>query len=170
MATRRIHPARQVRRTALLVGEGLAEELFLKHLKAIYVERGAKTVTVKNAKGKGGKQVLEYTISQRKIADYDQEAALLDTDTDWDDAQRAHARRNRVIVFEADPCLEAMLLRVAGHQPPGTTAECKQAFQRCFGAAAHEERVYEQHFGRHVLEAARARVPVLDQLLHYLSD
>ncbi len=41
MANRRVHPARQVRRTALLVGEGLAEEVFLKHLKAIYVERGA---------------------------------------------------------------------------------------------------------------------------------
>lgn len=170
MGNRRVHPARQVRRTALLVGEGLAEEVFLKHLKSIYVERGVKTVTVKNAKGKGGKQVLDYTIAQRKVADYDQEAALLDTDTDWDDVQRAHARRHRVIVFEADPCLEAMLLRIAGHQPPGTTAECKQAFQRRFGAAAHEERVHEQHFGRQVLEAARARVPVLDQLLHYLAD
>jgi hypothetical protein len=43
MVNRRVHPARQVRRTALLVGEGLAEEVFLKHLKAIYVERGGKT-------------------------------------------------------------------------------------------------------------------------------
>lgn len=170
MSTRRVHPARQVRRTALLVGEGLAEEVFLKHLKAIYVERGVKTVTVKNAKGKGGKQVLDYTVAQRKIADYDQEAALLDTDTDWDDAQRAHARRNRVAIFEADPCLEALLLRVAGHQPPGITAECKQAFAQRFGAAAHDERVYKQHFSRQVLEAARANVSVLDQLLHYLSD
>lgn len=170
MANRRVHPARQVRRTALLVGEGLAEEVFLKHLKAIYVERGVKTVTVKNAKGKGGKQVLDYTIAQRKVADYDQQAALLDTDTDWDDEQRAHARRHRVTVFEADPCLEAMLLRIAGYQPPGTTGECKQAFQRRFGAAAHDERVYEQYFGRQVLDAARARVPVLQQLIEYLSD
>jgi hypothetical protein len=111
MATRRVHPARQVRRTA-----------------------------------------------------------LVDTDTDWGDTQRAHARRHRVTVFESDPCLEAMLLRVAGYQPPGTTAECKQAFQKRFGTAAHDERVYERHFGCEVLEAARARVPVLDQLLHYLSD
>lgn len=170
MVSRRVHPARQLRRTALLVGEGLAEEVFLRHLKAIYVERGVKTVTVKNAKGKGGKQVLDYTIAQRKVADYDQEAALLDTDTNWADVQRVHARRNRVIIFEAAPCLEALLLRVAGQQPPGRTAECKQIFEQRFGSAAHEERVYERHFPREVLEAARARVPVLQQLIQYLSD
>ena len=49
-----------------LASKGLAEEVFLKHLKSIFVERGVKTVTVKNAKGKGGKQVLDYTIAQRK--------------------------------------------------------------------------------------------------------
>lgn len=169
MATRRVHTDRQVRRTALLVGEGLAEEVFLRHLKSIYVERGAKTVTVKNAKGKGGKQVLDYTIAQRKVADYDQEAALLDTDTDWDDGQRARARQHRVTIFEAAPCLEAELLKVAGHHAPGRTAECKQVFEQRFGAAAHDERVYDQYFGRQVLDAARARVPVLQQLIEYLS-
>ena len=53
-------------------------------------------MAIKNAKGKGGKHVLDYTIGQRKTADYDELAALLDTDTDWGDAQKAVARRNDV--------------------------------------------------------------------------
>lgn len=82
-------PRRQVRQTALLVGEGLAEETFLRHLKSLYLARGdGRSVAIKNAKGKGGKHVLDYTIGQRKTADYDELAALLDTDTDWGDAQK----------------------------------------------------------------------------------
>ncbi|MEO6277640.1 hypothetical protein [Roseateles sp.] len=96
-------PTREVRRTLLIVGEGLAEEAFLRHLKALYVERGSKAVTIKNAKGKGGRHVLSYALAQRKTADYDKVAALLDTDKDWDDTQRVRARQQGVEVVEGHP-------------------------------------------------------------------
>lgn len=117
IAARRDRRPRAVRRTLLIVGEGLAEEVFLRHLKRVYVERGHKTITVKNAKGKGGGHVLAYTAGQRKAADYDQVAALLDTDADWNDERRALAQRQRIHVFEATPCLEALLLDIAGKGP-----------------------------------------------------
>lgn len=161
---------REVRRTLLIVGEGLAEEVFLRHLKRLYVERGRKAITIKNAKGKGGGHVIAYTSGQRKAADYDEVAALLDTDADWDDERRASARRQRILVFEATPCLEALLLDVAGRKVPAGTTACKRAFREHFGQEAHEARVYEQHLPRGVLDAARLRTEWLDRLIHLLSD
>lgn len=163
-------PSREVRRTLLIVGEGLAEEAFLRHLKALYVERGSKVVTIKNAKGKGGRHVLSYALGQRKAADYDQIAALLDTDKDWDDAQRARARREGVEVVEATPCLEALLLAVARRPVPPSTAECKREAERLFGRPAHDEQIYPRHLPREVLDVARPLVPALAQLFRLLLD
>lgn len=169
MAQRKVdQPVRQQRRTALLVGEGLAEQTFLNHLKALYVLRGHKQVTVKNAKGKGGAHVLDYTRRQGLQAAFDEKAALLDTDTDWDDKQRALAREWGIEVIEAQPCLEALLLRIAGQRVPHGTEACKKAFTKQFGAPAHEAAVLERHFTRAMLDNARPNVPALDQLMQFL--
>ncbi|MFZ2987854.1 RloB domain-containing protein [Ideonella sp.] len=171
MAMRGRHPAqREQRRTALLVGEGLAEQVFLNHLKALYVLRGVKSVTIKNAKGKGGATVLDFAIRQWQQAAYDEVGALLDTDAQWSDAQRALARRKQVQVFESDPCLEALLLRVAGLAvPAGDSAAHKRAFKDRWGAEAHNAKVYEKFFGLAILDAARERVPELEAIVEFLQ-
>jgi len=164
----RARPQRVVRRTLLVVGEGLAEEVFLRHLKALYVERGHKTVTIKNAKGKGGGHVLTYTAGQSKAAEYDQVAALLDTDADWNDQRRAQANRQRILVFESTPCLEALLLAIAGHRAPADTLSCKRAFRQHFGHEAHTEALYPVHWPRQVLDAAAGRIDLLQRLIRLL--
>ncbi len=169
MAKRKVdQPVRQQRRTALLVGEGLAEQVFLSHLKALYVPRGHKQVSIKNAKGKGGTHVLDYTRRQGLQAAFDETATLLDTDTDWGDEQRTLAREWGIEVIEAQPCLEALLLRIAGQRVPHGTDACKKAFAKAFGAPAHEAAVLERHFTREVLDNARATVPALALLMQFL--
>lgn len=163
-------PAREQKRTALMVGEGLAEQVFLNHLKALYVVRGHKQVTVKNAKGKGGAKVLDYTRRQCQVADYDCRLALLDTDTDWDDTQRRNARAWGIEVVEASPCLEPLLLRIAGIKLPQRARHPKSVFLKRFGSPAHAPDVYERHFPQSLLEGARTRVPELDQLIRFLQQ
>ena len=94
---------------------------------------------VRNANGKGGAGVLRYAIAQRNgnkaVA---RTIALLDTDTDWNDQQRAIARRNAIIVVECSSCLEAVLLAAAGQAGERTTAEHKAMFLQRTGAPAHE--------------------------------
>ena len=52
----------KVQRTLLIVGEGGAEEAFLKHVKHLYVPRGCGLiVTIKNARGKGAQHVINWT-------------------------------------------------------------------------------------------------------------
>lgn len=163
--------AREVRRTLLIVGEGSAEQVFLSHLKRLYVTRGAKTVTIKNAQGKGGAHVLDHALRQWRQADYDDVAVLLDTDTNWGERERALARRKRVQVFACTPCLEALLLRVRAHAvPPGGSPRVKRAFSKQFGTEAHEAALYDSHFDRAALEAARARLPELNALLTLLAQ
>lgn len=173
MAERKPTPMRQQRRTVLIVGEGFADCDFLRHLKALYVGRSSnKTVTIKNARGKGGRHVLKTALDEvkHKEAAYDEVAVLLDTDTDWDDALRAKARKSKVTVFESTPCLEAVLLRIAGHRAPEVTALCKRDFEQRFRHQAHDPEVWPEHFQKAVLEQAKARVPVLANILALLTS
>ncbi len=156
---------RQVARTVLLVGEGDAEVQFIQHIKGLYVQRGSGVVvTVKNARGKGAGHVVDFAFRQSRNAAYDVKAALLDTDTDWNDKTRAVARKAKVHVVPCQPCLEAVLLQVQGESIAGrTTVQLKRDFLAWSGAAASDVSVL-RYFSREVLEVARSRVSVIDEL------
>jgi hypothetical protein len=162
---------RQTIRTVLIVGEGQAEEVFVKHVRHIYLgsRSSGLRLTVKNAKGKGGRHVLDYARRQRHIADFDDVAVLLDTDTDWTDADRRAARDAKVTVIESSPCLEAVLLRLKGQTAPLNSAACKQQFSNAFGFLAHDPRVYERHFPKNTLDLGRVQVQPLDHLLGFIG-
>lgn len=161
---------RQAARTVLLVGEGDAEVVFLQHLKALYVQRGSGVaVTIKNARGKGAAHVVDFARRQSINAAYDVVAALLDTDTDWNDKTRAAARKARVFPVLSEPCLEAVLLRMHRVPVEGRTAgQLKHDFATRFGLAASEAEV-TRHFSRETVEAATGRVDVLQVLVHLLT-
>lgn len=163
---------RHVARTVLLVGEGNSEVVLLRHLKAIYVIRGSGVaVTIKNAHGKGAAHVVDVAIRQSRNAEFDLKAVLLDTDTDWNDKTKATARKAKVQVVAADPCLEALLLAAHGYPVQGkTTANLKQEFSDRFGACAFEPKVYEKYFSKEVIEKARLHSLQLDRLLDLLLN
>lgn len=162
---------RRAARTVLVVGEGDAEEYFLRHLKTLYLKRGGGVaVTIKNARGKGAAHVVDVARRLSQNADYDVRAALLDTDTDWNDRTRSSARRAKVEVFPAEPCLEALLLAI--HRQPvqdRLTIQLKQEFAARFGGAAAQITVFERHFTIEVINEARLRVPLLHRLLNLLE-
>lgn len=161
---------RQAARTVLLVGEGDAQVVFLQHLKGLCVQRGSGVaVTIKNARGKGAAHVVDFARRQSITAAYDVVAALLDTDTDWNDKTRAVARKARVHTMLCEPCLEAVLLSI--HLAPvegRMTAQLKHDFATRFGAPASGGIVL-RHFPRDVIEGARARVEVRQYLVHLLT-
>lgn len=161
---------RHVARTVLLVGEGDSEVVLLRHLKALYVQRGSGVaVTIKNARGKGAAHVVDVAVRQSLNAAFDLKVALLDTDTDWNDKTGAIARKAKVQVVAADPCLEALLLTAHGYPVQGkTTARLKQEFSDRFGGAAFESKVYEKYFSKEFMEKARIGSLALDQLLNVL--
>jgi RloB-like protein len=155
---------------ALAVGEGKAEMLFLSHIKALYLPRGCgTTLKITGGLGKGGKGVLDYAISISANADYDKRILLLDTDVDWNHAERARAKREGFDVVESEPCLEAWLLAIHGEQRTLNTDQCKREFEKRFGMKTHDERVYPAHFPKSLLDEKRARVASLNSLLRLLG-
>jgi len=87
---------RVVRETLLIVAEGDAEVAFIRHLKSLYRDTLGRAVQEANARGKGGRHVLEVAIRRANNRDHDKVILLLDTDTDWSEAERAIARRSRI--------------------------------------------------------------------------
>jgi hypothetical protein len=159
-------PHRRVVRTVLLVGEGDAEEIFLRHLKRLYISRGlGSSVTIKNAHGRGAQQVVHFAIRQSRVADYDVVAALFDTDVAWTDSVKKAANNAKIRLLLCQPCFESMALEMFGRPVHGlTSSQLKQRFTQEFGCSAHDER-YLRDTDTAFFEAARQRVNCLDELL-----
>lgn len=166
------NPRRAVLRTVLLVGEGYAEIAFIQHLKLLYVGRGSGlVVTVKNAYGKGALHVVEVAIRQSRNAAFDVKAALLDTDTGWDDKTRNIARKFGVQIVPCIPCLEAMLLALHGEVRKAQSTEYyKRTFEIKFGKPANVASLYGVHFPKDFLDNSRVKSPALESLLALLTS
>ena len=156
--------------TLLLVGEGATEEAFLKYVKGLYAPRGAGLkVTVKNAHGKGAKHVVEWTVRQMGIANYDSVAALLDTDQDWSEAVAKQAKSSRIRVLKSEPLFEAMMLRLIGQSDIGDSKTLKARLAPFVGNDPLRPENYAMRFDRQCLEAGRQSEPTIDALLVLFS-
>lgn len=162
--------SRPQKQTLLLVGEGYDEEAFLKYLKSQLVGRNAgMEVKIKNAKGKGAKHVIEWTIRQAKNAEYDVAAVLLDTDTDWTPTVKKQAKVKRIVVLESNPCLEAMLLRLLGVTPEIDSKKLKKQFAPYVSDDATLAEHYSAHFNPDALKSKRHLEKTIDDLLKLLK-
>lgn len=166
---------RTVKETLLIVCEGDAEIAFVRFVKRTYVDALGRAVQEHNAKGKGGKHVLESGLRRAKNnRATDKLVLLLDTDQDWSDELRARARKARVgkhpiSVIEAHPCLEAWLLQILGSETEGDTRHMKKKFEAHTGVQAHESEWMERLLNRDVLDKARARVSQLADLMDHMG-
>ena len=154
------------KRTLLIVGEGFDEKAFLNYLKEKLVPRGTGlVVTIKNAKGKGAKHVIEWTIRQAGIAHYDTVAALFDTDTDWTQAVEKQAKKHKVLLLKSEPCFEAMLLRLLGITPELNSKKLKAQLAPFVNNGATYSEYYAKHFNPEKLEAIQHTEPTIELLL-----
>lgn len=176
MKPRPLAKTRTVKETLLIVGEGDADIAFVRFVKQMYADSLGRSVQVHNAKGKGGRNVLETALRRaNNNRAYDKVVLLLDTDTDWDDACRAKARRSRIgtrgrlDVIESEPCLEAWLLNILGLDAVGDTRQIKREFKRRTGFEAHEPDWMERLLTIELLNQARERVPQLAELMNHMG-
>ncbi len=157
---------RQVRETLLVVAEGDAEVALLRCVKSLYTrDSNGRSITIRNASGKGARYVIDYAARLRAFAPYTESAAVCDSDTDWNQDTAAFAKRSSITVLLSEPCLERSLLAIAGEQVQGNTAKMKQMFEAKFGGPAHQPGLIEEHFTLNMFNAARGNVEVLHRLL-----
>lgn len=153
------------RKTLLIVGEGYHDVAFLNHIKQFPGVCGqGLQISIKNARGKGALGVINCAIKLSANIAYDFVAVLLDTDTDWNLATAKKAKQNRIEVLAADPCFEAMLLRVLG-KTPGTAKELKKQLAPFVRNDPMQASNFAEYFNLDALQVSRSREPTIDQLL-----
>lgn len=150
----------------MIVGEGYTEEAFLQHVKALYAPRGCGlVVTIKNARGKGARHVIDWTRRQSANSAYDKVAVLLDTDQDWSPTVEGLAKRYKIKVLTSEPRFEALMLRMLGKEAAGTSKEMKKLLAPFVNGDSLKRTNYETYFNQKCLEEARFRESTVDELL-----
>ncbi|WP_288126868.1 RloB domain-containing protein [Thiomonas sp.] len=163
--SRRALNRRSTVKTLLLVGEGETEVAFLTHLKALCAPRWCGLyVKVICAHGKGAKHVVDVAIRQSRNAAFDSVAALLDTDTDWNDQVQRRATEHCILLLLSRPCVEAMLLRALGRSATGRTRDLKKRLKQLVQDPM-DSHSYATLFDEHALNVARRNERVIEDLL-----
>ena len=156
----------KAQRTLLIVGEGYHEEAFLHHVKKLYAPRRCGlAVTIKNARGKGAKHVIDHTIRQIANAKFDAVASMFDTDTDWSSALEKRARQKKIQLLPSGPCFDALMLRLLGVNPQGDTRALKRLLAPYLNNDPTRPENYQRYFDQERLERGRVNEPTIDTLL-----
>ncbi len=74
-------------RTLLVYGEGMCEEMFLKHIKGLYSYSANIAVTIR--KGKGGNAVDVIIDADKVPGDFEKKVVFLDNDKTSEEMQKA---------------------------------------------------------------------------------
>lgn len=159
---------RIIRPTLLIVGEGDAEYDLLRMLRdQLCSQRRGPSVTIRNAKGKGARSVINDAIRIASRGSYDKVAALFDTDTDWGPAVEKIGMRGRVKMLTQTPCLERILLSANGVHIQGDTTLLKREYERTYGGPAH--RTIRQAVTIDLLDARRADDPEVEAIFQVFT-
>jgi hypothetical protein len=156
--------------TRMLVCEGAADERFARHIGELYLPRDCGTVLHRrNAHGYGGAHALNLALQLKKQTAHEDYGILIDIDRHWGVKERVLALAKGIVVIASNPCLEATLLAIAGQRVYRLTRENKAAFEALYGAPANRDGVIQRNFTRAMLDAARARVQVVDRILRFVG-
>lgn len=170
----RSDPDKKKRRSAsvilLMYGEGLCEEVFLKHLRGIYSYSTG--VAIKIEAGRGGSALDIVNDAMHMPGDFDRRVVVLDADKDAKEmaSARIMAKSNNIILIENVPCLEATLLAVlmGDKIPKGkTSAWYKKEFEsKYIGKKKRTDSdEYRKFFDKTLLDKTRKIIKEIDALI-----
>lgn len=170
----RTNPYKKKRRAAdktlLMYGEGLAEEMFLKHLRSLYSRDSGVSVVVRN--GRGGNAVDIVLNASKEPGDFDRRIVVLDNDkgsSEMNEARIEAGRRN-IEIIENTPCLEALLLSILENSS-STAIRASDWYKKEFESKyldkkkRTDSREYETLLPKDLLEKRRSKLPALNAIL-----
>ena len=160
-------PRRQIQqKTVLIVGEGFCDTAFLKHLKSIYDSRHSGVrITIKNAQGKGASNVIDTALKIRQRITYDVIGILYDIDVPPTPGIARKARVAKLLLIEAEPCLEGLLLKILKKYVPNSCKECKSKIRGHLIGKDQTDPAAYAGFTKETLEKSRSSIPELDRLI-----
>lgn len=159
--------ARHTRRTVLIGCEGKADRAFLLHLRTLYCagRDNPPNVTPRQARGKGGSNVVATVVGNAKCAAYDVLVALVEADVPPQAKALKDAARHKVTVVTVSPCLEGLLLKLLGQAVPGLSADCKSRLKAIDPREPFDDGFFAERWPKVLLEEKRREIAELDALL-----
>jgi hypothetical protein len=165
---------RFAKKTTLLFGEGLGEEMFLRHLKGLYARDTG--VQIKICRGKGGSADGIVIDADKLLGAYDRRIVVFDCDKTKAEMNKARdeARARNISLLENKPCLESLLLAILNDgkvQNGMSSAWCKREFEsKYIGKKKRSEpKEYENLFPKSLLDRQRKKVAELDNLISVIQ-
>ncbi|MDP2838223.1 MAG: hypothetical protein Q8O53_03030 [Candidatus Moranbacteria bacterium] len=165
---------RSASRTLLMYGEGLGEEMFLKHLRGLYSYDSGVAVTIRNGKGGTATNIIINAVNEPGA--FDRRIVILDNDKSEQEMNcaRTEAREKGIELLENSPCLEATLLAIlrAGQSFSGKTSTwCKREFESNYLNKKKRTELdgYSRIFPKTILETRRVHVTELNILISLME-
>lgn len=172
----RSNPAKKkkrfAKRTLLIFGEGLGEEIFLKHLRSIYSFDSNAHIDIR--RGKGGDACSIVIDADKVPASYDYKYVVLDNDKSGQEMTlaRQEAKKRNIELIENTPCLEFILVTILDREPSGKNSKwCKGEFESKY--LSKQKRVeisrFASIFPKELLDVKRVAVPKLNKLISIME-
>lgn len=139
-----------LKKTLIFVGEGVAERVFLLHLRSFFFD-GSLAITVKSAGGKGPEHIIDDAIRTWQCEGYDYCAVLLDTDIAWPNKIVKEANQRGVLLIGSSPCIEGYLLKLLGHPVPVESRMCKSKLDELGFGPTTDKKSFERHLSQDVI-------------------
>lgn len=161
---------RQAKNTLLIFGEGLGEEMFLRHLRKIYSYNSNTAVTIK--RGRGGTADGIVIDASKVHGDFYRKIVVLDNDKPRIEMVRARqeAKNRGIELIENTPCLEFILLTILedDKKSGGKNSKwCKDQFESKYldKKKRGEPEEYVKLFPKKILDKRRTKVSELEKLI-----
>lgn len=165
---------RSAQKTLLIYGEGLSEEMFIKHLRSIYAYNSNVAVTIRKGKGGTADRIVIY--AGNTPGDFERKVVLLDNDKGAKEmaAARAEAKKRGIELIENCPCLEATLLSIlnkGASYKDKSSSWCKGQFESNYieKKKRSEPSEYVKIFPKALLEIHRKKVIILGRIIAILE-
>lgn len=165
---------RSAKKPILIFGEGLGEEMFLKHLRSLYAYNSNVYVTVR--KGKGGAPVDVVISASRVLGDFDKKFVLLDNDKPRLEMEKARKKAQglEIYLLENNPCLEALLLSILHDKrcfDNEKSSWCKREFEIKYIPKKKRSEIdrYKKIFPKAILDRKRKSLTILNQLISLIE-
>lgn len=166
---------RSAKKTILIFGEGLGEEMFLKHLRRIYSRDSGTQIKIQ--KGKGGTSDRVVIDADKTPGYFDKKIVIIDNDKAKSEMERARreAKNRAVSLLENTPCLEFILLSILENEQKlrekksnwyKKEFEAKYIIKKKRGDSIE----YEKLFSKFLLEERRLKISDLNRLISIMED
>ncbi len=140
--------------TLIIVGEGLHDKAFLKHMKQLYDGRATgQKIKIDSADGGSPGDIIKTTIRKNRHIAYDKQYILMDADIPLRQQDYDKAKIKKVEIILSTPyCLEGMLLDILKDDTSGGCKDCKNRLHPQLSGSPIYPNSYSTLFTKSVLD------------------